>query len=229
MIKRFLKESSIDFPGKFGPIVFTAGCNFRCGFCHNPELVEFSDDCIDEDEFISAIKDKVEQGWYNGVCISGGEPTLHFGLERFLKKLKNLGLSVKLDTNGTRPDVLRKLIDGGLVDYIAIDVKASKEKYEEVAGVKVDLKKIEESMRIVSEIDGEFRTTVLRKYHDKKEIRKIAEWIKSSGGKKFVLQGFKNPGDILDNELDEDDVDKDFILGLKDSVINLGLEVDVRV
>jgi len=225
MIKKILKESSIDYPGKFGPIVFTAGCNFRCSFCHNPELVEFDESGINEDKFISDIKDKVESGWYNGVCISGGEPTLH-SLENFLRKLKNLGLSVKIDTNGTKPEVLRKWADEKLIDYIAMDVKASREKYNEVAGVNVDLNKIEESMKIVSEVGGEFRTTALKRYHNEGEIKKIAEWIKEYGVK-FVIQGFRNFGVL--GGLDDEDASKDFILRLKKTAEESGLNVEIRI
>ncbi len=187
MIARIIKESSIDYPGKFGPLIFTAGCNFKCGFCHNAQLNNV-DEFLDEDEILESIKVKVNSGWYNGVCITGGEPTLHKGLKDFLIKLKKMGLSVKLDSNGTNPKVLKELLEEGLVDYIAMDIKGPKELYSEITNSDVKIKDIEESIKLISSLPTgsfEFRTTIpfLFKPYTRilnlKEAEEMIKWVSS--------------------------------------------------
>lgn len=185
------KLTLIDYPGKIAATVFTAGCNFLCPFCHNPELVDpkliKNQPLISEEEFFAFLKSR--RGELDGVCITGGEPTLHRDLADFLSKIKKSGFAVKLDTNGSHPEMLERLIAEKLVDYIAMDIKAPLEKYKEITGI-VNLEKIKQSVDLIknSGIDYEFRTTVVPKFHKKKDIIKIAEWLK--GSKKYFLQQF---------------------------------------
>ncbi len=197
IIKGLQKTTLLDFPGKVACTVFTAGCNFRCPFCHNASLVEHADTVeeISEEEFFSYISKR--KGILDGVCITGGEPLLAHGIEEFIKKIKSLGMLVKLDTNGTFPKKLEALLDEGLIDYVAMDVKNSKEKYASTAGVKDYPAKIEESIKIIMEKapDYEFRTTVVRELHTPQDIVKIAEWIKDT--KHYYIQTYVDSGDIL--------------------------------
>ncbi len=182
----FREETTIDYPGKFGVIVFTSGCNFKCGFCHNYELIDGVDNEIDLDFLLKDLEVKAQEGWYKAVTISGGEPCLQNGLIEFVKKLKELGLSVKIDTNGSRPDVLRELSDVG-VDYVAMDIKSPKGKYNEITGVEVDIEKIEESIRLVEQFpNSEFRTTVLP-FYSKSDIEEMGKWVKGIVGSKVKL------------------------------------------
>ena len=142
------EETSIDYPGKFGQILFTSGCNFRCGFCHNPELITGENNQIDLDSLLKDLKARVKGGWYQAVCISGGEPTLQKDLPEFVKKLKELGILVKIDSNGSNPEMLQILLEQGNVDYVAMDIKSPREKYISVIGVDTDLKKIDKSIDI---------------------------------------------------------------------------------
>jgi len=198
------KLTLVDFPGKVAATVFTIGCNFLCSFCHNPELVDpllmKSQPVISESEIFEFLKKR--KGDLEGVCVSGGEPTLHKDLAEFLSKIKNLGFSVKLDTNGSHPEMLEKLIKKKFVDYIAMDIKAPLEKYEEITVV-ADLEKIKKSVDLIknSGIDYEFRTTVVPRFHKKEDLLDIAEWLKGSG--KYFLQQFY-PTKTLDFELEKE-------------------------
>lgn len=198
-IKGIMKTSLIDYPGNIVATVFLSRCNFRCPFCHNPELVldEVKDD-IPSDEFLDFLKKRKK--WLDGVCITGGEPTLHSGLKDFIIKIKNLDMKVKLDTNGTNPDMVKELIDEGLVDQVAMDIKASFDKYEDVTKVKVDIEKIKESIELLKKgkTDYVFRTTVVPKHFDEKEAQEIGKIIK--GAKKYVLQQFRSADKMLENE-----------------------------
>lgn len=198
------KLTLVDYPGKIAATVFTAGCNFLCPFCHNPELVNpkliKNQPLISEEEFFAFLKSR--RGELDGVCVTGGEPTLHMDLAVFLSKIKKMGFAVKLDTNGSHPEILKKLIAKKLVDYIAMDIKAPPEKYKEITGV-ANLEKIKQSVELIksSGVDYEFRTTVVPKFHKKEDIIKIAEWLK--GSKKYFLQQFyltKILDDCLKNE-----------------------------
>jgi pyruvate formate lyase activating enzyme len=190
------KLTLLDYPEKTAAIVFVAGCNFRCGFCHNPQFVdpeninEIKDFLIPEDKFFNFLETR--KGLLDGVVVSGGEPTVFPDLPQFIKKIKDLDFLVKLDTNGTNPEMIKKLIAEKLIDFIAMDVKMSPENYENIVGVKVDGSKIKESIALIlsAKIPHEFRTTVLQKFHNKIEIEKIVKLIK--GADKFALQNFRN-------------------------------------
>lgn len=197
-IKGLQKLTLLDYPEKIACTVFLGGCNFRCPFCHNASLVlpERESEGISEAEFFAFLESRV--GRLGGVCISGGEPTLHPSLPEFIGKIKALGFSVKLDTNGYRPDALRALISEGLVDYVAMDIKSSLEGYGRCVGIpELNTEPIRESAALLMEggVDFEFRTTVVRELHAEEDIRAIGEWL--AGGERFYLQSFKDSGDII--------------------------------
>lgn len=193
-------ETTIDYPGKMAIIVFTPGCNFRCGFCHNPELVLEQTGAVDIDILLNNIESRKNAGWYQGVCISGGEPTLHSGLIDFCRRINEMGLSVKLDTNGSNPKMLKELFEKELVDYVAMDIKTTKEKYNEVAGTVVNIEDIEKSIRIAKSFPVyEFRTTVLPSMTES-DFEEIGKWVSNNGEEKvriFSLQQF-SPRNTLD-------------------------------
>ncbi len=197
IIKGLQKTTLLDFPGKVACTLFTAGCNFRCPFCHNASLVISPDtsDTISEEEIFAFLKKR--RGILDGVCITGGEPLLQRDIEDFIKKIRELGIAVKLDTNGAYPERLRSIIDKGLVDYVAMDIKNSKEKYALTAGADVDIEKISESVRILmeSDVEYEFRTTVVRELHSPEDIQSIGEWI--AGADRYFLQSFTDSGEII--------------------------------
>jgi len=190
IIGGFQKFSLIDYPGKICAIVFTQGCNFRCPYCHNPELVDpnlFLPPISEEEIFAFLEKRK---GKLDAVEITGGEPTLHQDLIEFIRKIKGMGFLVKLDSNGTNPDVIREAIKNKLVDYLAMDIKAPLEKYKEITGVDVDTDKIKYNIKLImnSGVDYEFRTTIVKSLLSKDDIVKIGELIK--GAKLYILQKF---------------------------------------
>lgn len=184
------KFSMIDYPGKLAAIVFTSGCNFRCGYCHNPELVlpEKFNPNLDQDKILGFFKTRV--GKLDAISITGGEPTLYSDLPQFMKQIKDLGFLVKLDTNGTNPKMLKEIIDSKLVDYIAMDIKAPLEKYEEVIVAKIDLENIKKSIKIImdSKIQYEFRTTIVKSQLSVNDILEIGKLIK--GAQIYFLQKF---------------------------------------
>ena len=204
----FQKMTMLDFPGKVACLVFTGGCNLRCPFCHNALLVTQIDNVVyDEEEIIEYLKKRM--GLLDGVCVSGGEPLLQIGLESFLKRVKELGYSVKLDTNGTFPARLKSLVEKGLVDYVAMDIKNCKEKYSLTTGTdSFDMAKIEESVSYLLSgvVDYEFRTTVVDGLHEKEDFEKIATWIK--GAKKYFLQNFVDSGNLIGSGLRAVSLDK---------------------
>ncbi|HID93091.1 MAG TPA: anaerobic ribonucleoside-triphosphate reductase activating protein [bacterium (Candidatus Stahlbacteria)] len=184
--KALQKLSVIDYLGKLCTIVFTGGCNFRCSYCHNPELVigyEKLPD-IDEKEVLDLMEKR--RGFIDGISITGGEPTIHEELPEFISRVKEAGFLVKLDTNGTNPDMLLKIINN--LDYVAMDIKATPSRYKEVIGVNVDLSSIEKSIEIImnSGVDYEFRTTVFPEFFNKEDAKQIGEWLKAA--KRYVLQ-----------------------------------------
>ena len=198
-IKGVQKTSLIDYPGQVASIIFVSRCNFRCPFCHNPELVfnEIKEDIKPEEVFDFLKKRK---RWTGGVCITGGEPMLHKGLPEFMKEINNLGFKVKVDTNGTNPEMIKKIIDEKLVDYIAMDIKAPLDDYKKATKVNVDMKAIQKSIDIImnSGIKYEFRTTVVPGLFDEKDAEKIGKWLK--GAKKMCLQQFRNQDKVLDEK-----------------------------
>ncbi|TSC53635.1 MAG: pyruvate formate lyase activating enzyme [Parcubacteria group bacterium LiPW_39] len=172
------KLTLIDYPGKIAATVFTVGCNFDCPFCHNPELVDpqkiKKQPRIAEKYFFEFLDDR--RGMLEGVCITGGEPTLQPDLPDFISQIKNLGFLVKLDTNGTNPTMLEKLLAANLVDFVAMDIKAPLEKYKKVAGKNVSLENIQRSVELTRRApDYEFRTTVLPALHSRKDILSIED------------------------------------------------------
>ena len=197
LIKGLQKLTLLDYPGKMACTVFTAGCNFRCPFCHNASLVtNIDEERISEEDFFSFLQKR--QGIIEGVCVTGGEPTLQPDLKEFLKKIKDLGYSVKLDTNGYRPEVLKDVVNSGLVDYVAMDIKNSQAKYASTCGLdNLDIAKINESVEFLMSgvVDYEFRTTVVKELHTEDDIQDIVSWIK--GAKKYFLQGFIGSGDLI--------------------------------
>lgn len=188
----FQKTTLIDYPGKVACTIFLSGCNLRCPWCYSKELVlpeeikkqpEFS-----EEEIFSFLKER--QGLLQGVVICGGEPTIQKDLPLFISKIKEMGFLVKLDTNGTNPEILKKLIEKNLIDYVAMDVKLPKEKYQKILGISGDI--IEESINILknSNLEYEFRTTIVPTIHEKKDIIEIAKWI--SPQDKYFIQNFNS-------------------------------------
>ena len=192
------KLSMVDYPGKLAATVFTGGCNLRCPFCHNAPLVtrlNESPDLTEEEilEFLDARK-----GFLDGVVLSGGEPLLQSGAVDFLAKVRALGYTVKLDTNGCYPTALADILRRGLVDYVAMDIKNSREKYSLTVGIPdFDLAPIEESIRLLKEsgMDYEFRTTIVREFHTTEDIRAIGQWVGSAPH--YYLQNFVDSGDLL--------------------------------
>jgi len=186
----FQKTSLIDYPGKICAIVFTVGCNFRCGYCHNPELVlsEKFPQPIPEKEILTFLSKRQKK--LDAVTITGGEPTLHTDLIDFMRSIKKMGFLIKLDSNGTLPQILKKIIDNHLVDYLAMDVKAPLEKYSQIAGVDVNTDKIRQSIKLImnSKLTYEFRTTVVKSQLNKDDLIKIVKLIK--GAKLYALQKF---------------------------------------
>lgn len=198
VIKGLQKLTLLDYPEKMACTVFTAGCNFKCPFCHNASLVidVDTDDIISEEDFFSFINKRV--GIIEGVCITGGEPTLQPDLESFIKKIKEIGLLVKLDTNGYRPDILISLVESGLIDYVAMDIKNCKEKYPLTAGCEnLEIDRICRSVDFLKTgiIDYEFRTTIVKELHTPDDIIKIGEWL--DGSQKYYLQRFEDSGDLI--------------------------------
>jgi pyruvate formate lyase activating enzyme len=198
----FQKFSLIDYPGKVAAVVFTQGCNFRCGYCHNPQLVLPERYCpaVNEEEILTFLRRRSNR--LQGVVVTGGEPTIHGDLDAFLKRLKDLEYSVKLDTNGSRPDVVRSLLERNLVDYIAMDVKAPPEKYREVIGVRMSVALMEECIRVIkaSGINHHFRTTVLRQISSVEDRVRILELTE---GSRHVWQSFVPQPNMIDPTLME--------------------------
>ncbi len=197
-IQGLQKLTLLDYPGKMACTIFTAGCNLRCPFCHNSRLVinpekqsEYSDD-----EIFSFLKKRA--GILDGVAITGGEPLLQNDIEDFIRRVRELGYSVKLDTNGTFPEKLRDLVEKGLIDYVAMDVKNSPELYAETVGISgYDISKIKESIDFLLEgkVDYEFRTTVVREFHSVFGMNSLGEMIK--GAKRHYIQGFIDSGELI--------------------------------
>ena len=191
------KLTLLDFPGVVACTAFTVGCNFKCPFCHNATLVNGKDGSfLSEDEVVDFLKSRV--GILEGVVVTGGEPLLHHDIDGFLRKVKELGYSVKIDTNGTNPELLEKLVNEKLVDYVAMDIKNSPGEYEPAVGkVKADLSAIGRSKDFLlrGKTNYEFRTTVVKGIHTKESIASLTEWI--SGAKRYFLQQYKESSDIL--------------------------------
>jgi pyruvate formate lyase activating enzyme len=193
-IKGFIDVSFVDWDGKISSVLFLPSCNFRCPFCHNLNLV-FNPEKMDTIPFgYIAEQLNKQRGWTDGVCITGGEPTLHSDLPELCARLKKMDFLVKVDSNGTNPSMLKKLMENGLIDYVAMDVKAplTVEKYSKAIGVKAEklLESVKESVEVLlgSSMDYEFRTTVVPRLHEKEDIEQICRSL--VGCRKYVLQKF---------------------------------------
>ncbi|HQG31649.1 MAG TPA: anaerobic ribonucleoside-triphosphate reductase activating protein [Deltaproteobacteria bacterium] len=184
------KTSLIEYPGKVCGIVFTQGCNFRCPYCHNPELVDpaLFGECLPMDDILSFLAKR--RGKLDAVTITGGEPTIHEGLPGFIRRIKELGYLVKIDTNGSNPGVLRQIIADGLADFIAMDIKSPLARYPEVTGAACDVQRVESSIRAVmrSNVAYEFRTTIASGLLSPDDILEIGRMIR--GASRYVLQKF---------------------------------------
>ena len=195
-ISGFQKLTLLDFPGHTACTLFTSGCNMRCPFCHNTPLVTGdAEESYSEEEILSYLKKR--QGILDGVAITGGEPLLHKDIGDFIRKVKDTGYKVKLDTNGSRSELLEALIKDGLVDYIAMDIKNSPGKYAVTSGSEIPFSEIEKSIELIknSGIPHEFRTTVVKEFHEAEDISEIAQLLGEK--EKYYLQQFKDSGDIL--------------------------------
>lgn len=200
------KTTLIDYPGKIACTVFLAGCNFRCPWCYSSELVLpekiIKQPKIDEKEFFDFLRSR--QGQLEGVVICGGEPTINKDLPQFIQKIRNLGFSVKLDTNGSTPEMLKDLVNTKLLDYVAMDIKTNQNTlYKKIMGEGVTLEKIKESVEFLKTgaVDCEFRTTVVELVHKKEDFTEIAKWI---GGPnvRYYLQSFR-PEKTIDPEFEK--------------------------
>ena len=192
----------LDFPGRVACTVFLGGCNFRCPYCHNSELFDgTAEPVMDEEELLAFLQKR--KGILDGVCITGGEPTLQPGLENLLRRIKEMGYPVKLDTNGYRPEVLKKLVMEGLVDYVAMDIKNGPDHYGETVGLsKMDLSRIEESIRFLTggHVDYEFRTTMVAQLHSETSVEQMGKWLYNTAGgavKRLFLQSFVDRDTVM--------------------------------
>ena len=221
------KLTLLDYPGMMAATVFTGGCNFRCPFCHNRSLVFLNENNgeISSDDILSYLKTRSKI--LDGVCISGGEPLLHKGIGNFIRQVKDLGLKVKLDTNGSNFEAMKKLIEDGLIDYVAMDIKNHPKKYSETIGLETfDLKAIEKSKNYLLEdhVDYEFRTTVVRQFHTVSDFEKIGRWIE--GAKNYYLQNFEDHGSCIQQGLSE--VDLETLEKMKQAVSAYVKHVEIR-
>lgn len=190
------KLTLLDYPTKLAATIFLGGCNMRCPFCHNPRLVYLEENEISQEEIFKFLKSRI--GILEGVCITGGEPLINSDIEEFIKKIKELGFKVKLDTNGAFPEKLQALIENGLIDYVAMDIKNCPEKYPETIGrPSFDVTTIFKSVEILKNgtVPYEFRTTTLREFHTEEDFIKIGKWLE--GAPKYFIQPFKNSGDLI--------------------------------
>ncbi len=180
------KNTFIDYPKEIACTLFLQGCNFRCGYCHNPELMEVGSMGLKQEKILEFLENRKK--YLTGVCFTGGEPLLTLDKE-FLKKIKSMGYKIKLDTNGSFPEKLQELVRENLVDYVAMDIKCSREKYPALTNSSISLEKLEHCLRIISNMDNyEFRTTIIPGIHDKEEMKSIKQWLKESTGRKKLKQ-----------------------------------------
>ena len=191
------KMTLLDFPGHIACTAFTAGCNFRCPFCHNASLViGQTPEQMEEEEFFSFLSKR--RGLLDGVAVTGGEPLLQKEIAPFLRRVHECGFAVKLDTNGSFPDRLAHILEGGLADYVAMDIKNSPQSYGDTCGVPVDLDAVRESVSLLMQdrVPYEFRTTLVRQLHTIEDMTAIGEWIR--GARAYFLQKFVDSGDLID-------------------------------
>ena len=191
------KLTLLDYPGRIACTVFLSGCNLRCPFCHNASLVlpGRSSPLLSDEELLAFLASRKKK--LTGVCITGGEPTLYPELPHLLRCIRELGFAVKLDTNGTRPEVLREILNADLVDYVAMDIKNSPEKYAATCGDRDVLAQVRESVKLLqqSPVEHEFRTTVFHPYHTPEDLAEIGRWLQ--GEQKYYIQQFVDSGDLI--------------------------------
>ena len=220
------KTTLLDYPGCVSATIFVGGCNFRCPFCHNGDLVLCSDELpkYREEEIFSFLEKR--RNVLEGVCVTGGEPTLYNELPEFIKKIKALGYKVKLDTNGSNPKMLKELVREKLVDYVAMDIKAPVYTYDKVCGVLVNIEKIKESVDFLKEkiVLYEFRTTVVDKLHCKEDIIEIGKWL--VGAENYYLQNYQETDKNLSHGFSSMDEAK--LMELKEELKNYVKNVKVR-
>ena len=227
-INGFQKLTLLDFPGHVACTVFFGGCNLRCPFCHNALLVTETEEIeeISEEDVLSVLRKR--KGILDGVAITGGEPLLQKNIRDFILKVRALGYSVKLDTNGTFPEKLKALVSEGLIDYVAMDVKNSREKYSLTTGAShVDLDAVSKSIAFLLEnhVPYEFRTTVVNEFHTEEDIEKIAGWIR--GAEKYFLQDFKDSGELIGSE-EMSSVGKARLIRMRELAAPFVKEVQIR-
>lgn len=216
VIQGLQKLTLLDFPGKVACTVFLAGCNFRCPFCHNASLVidTYKNKEIPEEDFFAFLNKR--KGILEGVCVTGGEPLLQPGIEQFLERIKRLGFLVKLDTNGSFPDKLIRIVELKLVDYVAMDIKNSQESYGKTIGIEdYDISKVHKSVNYLlrGNVPYEFRTTVVREFHQRSDFESIGRWIR--GASRYYLQQFVDSGDVI----------REGLHGYNKDIMNQALEV----
>ncbi len=224
-IKGLQKTTLLDYPGKVACTIFTSGCNFRCPFCHNAPLVIHKDagERISENDLFTYLEHR--KNILDGVCITGGEPLLQPDVKDFCRTVRQMGLLVKLDTNGSFPQRLGSLLEAGLIDYVAMDIKNSKEEYAKTCGLQEFPVGVEESINILrsASIPYEFRTTVVREFHTKESLTALAKWIE--GTERYFLQSFIDSGDLIGTQLSayKEDEMKELLLAVRKFVPSAAL------
>lgn len=189
------KTTLLDYPGRIACTVFLAGCNLRCPFCHNASLVLRPQTLMSQEALLAFLQTRKRK--LDGVCVTGGEPTLYQDLPQLLDAIKRLGFLTKLDTNGTRPQALKSILDAGLADYVAMDIKNSPDKYAVTCGGPEVLDAVRESVSLLeaSSVEHEFRTTVLHPFHTPEDLAAIGQWL--TGTKHYFIQAFVDSGDLI--------------------------------
>lgn len=210
------KLTLLDYPGNVACLIFTQGCNFRCPFCHNSGLLDMNNNCekIDEKEVFKYLEKR--KGLLDGVCISGGEPLLQKDIEDFIRKVKDLGYKVKLDTNGSSPKKLKQLIEDGLIDYVAMDIKNDFLNYDKTAGMCTNIDNIKKSIEIIenSNIEYEFRTTIVKQFHDVGKLEKIIQYIGPNA--RYYIQNYQDCSSVLQRGLNG--FDNEELLNIKNTL-----------
>ena len=210
------KLTLLDYPGNVACLIFTQGCNFRCPFCHNSGLLDMNNNCekIDEKEVFKYLEKR--RGLLDGVCISGGDPLLQKDIEDFIRKVKDLGYKVKLDTNGSSPKKLKQLIEDGLIDYVAMDIKNDFLNYDKTAGMCTNIDNIKKSIEIIenSNIEYEFRTTIVKQFHDVGKLEKIIQYIGPNA--RYYIQNYQDCSSVLQRGLNG--FDNEELLNIKNTL-----------
>lgn len=210
------KLTLLNYPGNVACLIFTQGCNFRCPFCHNSGLLDMNNNCekIDEKEVFKYLEKR--RGLLDGVCISGGEPLLQKDIEDFIRKVKDLGYKVKLDTNGSSPKKLKQLIEDGLIDYVAMDIKNDFLNYDKTAGMCTNIDNIKKSIEIIenSNIEYEFRTTIVKQFHDVGKLEKIIQYIGPNA--RYYIQNYQDCSSVLQRGLNG--FDNEELLNIKNTL-----------